>query len=126
MNELDRILDGLIQRTSDGKLKWRRAASDDQFATSVDTISVVIGKSNFLQGGWPDQPRLEIYNELGDLAEVIPSDDDSPGELAGVVQLDAYSPVERQQKLVRLHELARRSALNTQATLEKLARALET
>ena len=114
MNELDRILDGLIQRTSDGKLKWSRAASDDQFATSVDTISVVIGKSSKVQRGLGDQPRLEIYNERGDLAEVMQFDGRSPDELKQI------------KKLTRLHELARRSALDTQTTLEKLAKALET
>ena len=114
MNELDRILDGLIQRTSDRKLRWSRAASDDQFATSVDTISVIVGKSSRLQRGVPDLPRLEIYNERGDLAEVM--------------QFDAPSPdnVDRIDKLRRLHAMARHSALNVQETLEKLAKALET
>lgn len=114
MNELDRILDGLIQRTSDGTLRWSRGPDGDQFATSVDTISVAIGKSNRLQRGRPDFPRLEIYNERGDLAEVM--------------QFDGLSSDEPKQiqKLNQLHELARRSALNTQATLEKLAKALGT
>ena len=114
MNELDRILDGLIQRTSDGKLRWSRAASDDQFATSVDTISVVVGKSSRLQRGVPDLPRLEIYNERGDLAEIMQFDG-PPAD--GLNQI---------QKLQQLHGLARRSALDTQSTLEKLVKALET
>jgi hypothetical protein len=114
MNELDRILDGLIQRTFDGKLKWSRAVSDDQFATSVDTISVLIGKSSRLQRGVADQPRLEIYNERGDLAEVMQFDRPSTGEMGQI------------QRLNQLHGLARRSALDTQTTLEKLAKALET
>ncbi len=114
MNELDRILDGLIQRTSDGKLRWSRAASDDQFATSVDTISVIIGRPQELRRGTSGLPQLEIYNEHGHLAEVM--------------QFDAPSPdnVDRIDKLRRLHAMARHSALNVQETLEKLAKALET
>lgn len=111
MNELDKILDGLIQRTSDGKLIWSRAAADDQFATSIDAISVVVGKSSRFQGVIPGFPRLEIYNERGDLAEVI--------------QVGDTTAVEQRQKIDRLRELARRSALDTQLTLEKLAKALE-
>lgn len=114
MNELDRILDGLIQRTTEGKLKWSRATSDDQFATSVDTISVVVGRSSRLQRGVLDLPRLEIYNERGNLAEVMQFDGPSPDNLQQV------------QKLQELHGLARRAALDTQATLDKLAKALGT
>lgn len=114
MNELDRILDGLIQRTTEGKLKWSRAASDDQFATSVDTISVVVGRSSRLQRGVSDLPRLEIYNERGNLAEVMQFDGPSPDNVKQI------------GKLHQLHGLARRAALDTQATLEKLANALET
>ena len=33
MNELESILDGLIRRTSDGKLRWSRAAEANQFVT---------------------------------------------------------------------------------------------
>ena len=111
MNELEKILDGLIQRTSDGTLSWTRTAINNKFATSIDTISVVIGESNRGQGGIPGQPRLEIINERGDLAEVI--------------QVEDRSPIEQDRKLNRLHELARRSALDIQSTLEKLAKALE-
>ena len=111
MNELDKILDGLIQRTLDGKLRWSSTAFLNKFATSIDTISVTIGESSRSHGGITGRPRLEIFNERGDLAEVI--------------QIDIHSSGEQYEKLDRLHELARRSALDIQATLEKLAKALE-
>ena len=111
MNELDRILDGLIRRTSDAKLRWSRTAISNEFATSIDTISLTIGLSAISQDGLTGTPRLEIYNERGDLAEVI--------------LVDEHSDVDQDGKLRRLHELARGSALNTQETLEKLAKALE-
>ena len=114
MNDLDRILDRLIQRTSEGKLNWSRTAIRNEFVTSIDTISVTIGVSSISAvglRGTPGSPRLEIHDERGDLAEVV--------------HVDAQSPGERDEKLRRLHELARRSALDIQATLEKLARALE-
>ena len=112
MNELEKILDGLIKRTSDRKLNWSRTAVNNQFATSIDTISVVIGESARGQGGISGRPRLEIFDERGDLAEVV--------------QVDAHSSEEQDEKLDELHQLARRSALNIQDTLEKLAKALET
>lgn len=112
MNQLETILDGLIRRTSEGKLNWSRTAINNQFATSVDTISVMIGEASRSQGGDHGRPRLEIFDERGDLAEVV--------------QVDVHSSAEQNDKLDRLHQLARRSALNIQETLEKLAKALET
>ena len=111
MNELDKILNGLIQRTLDGKLRWSTTATRNKFATSVDTISVAIGEISSAQGRFAGRPRLEIFNERGDLAEILQVSDDSTSE--------------QDLKLEHLHQLARRSALNIQETLEKLAKALD-
>ena len=108
MNELDRILDGLLTRTIEGRLKWTPAAAEDQFVTSVDAISVMIQDPR-----WPLSQgiRLEIFDERGQLVEVL------NGEAATINQGAA---------LTKLYAEARRSALNSQVTLEKLARALGT
>ena len=45
MIELGQILDGLVQRTTDGKLKWKQTVPSDRFVTSVDAISIVIMES---------------------------------------------------------------------------------
>ena len=72
----------------------------------LDAISVVIQERGFRQ----PTPRLEILNEEGVVIEA----------------LDYISSTEDQDRqLQRLYVLARRSALDIQSTLEKLARALE-
>ena len=103
MKELDKILEGLIQRTVDGRLKWSSTLSD-HFIVSIDAISVVIRKS--LSGGH----HLEIFGESGETIEVL----DRP-----------HATDEQNRQLDLLYRTARRSALNTQATLEKLAKALD-
>ena len=120
MSDLDKILEGLVRRTDDGKLKWRRSVASNEFVTSIDTISVVIrdlSKSSIFGSG---RHQLAILDDRGDAVEVLETD-------------DAFKPVPSAQRptpdqvtqLAHLYELARRSALNTQATLEKLAKALE-
>ena len=115
MNELDKILDGLIRRTSDGKLNWSRTAEANQFVTSVDTISVIVRRRSVsrpsLRTSVPEF-RLEILDDQGTLIETFESG-------------DAGTTPQRQEDLASLHELARHSALNIQETLEKLAKALE-
>ena len=103
MNELDRILAGLVDRTAEGRLKWTTTVRDDRFTTSIDAISVVIGQRS--QGH-----QLEISNEAGQTIESLSYDD---------------STEEQDELLERLYVLARRSALDIQSTLDKLAKALD-
>ena len=103
MIELGPILEGLIQRTTEGKLKWSRTVPHDRFVTSVDTIAVVI------QVDLGGRYSLEILNEAGETAESLEYRD---------------ATAEQGLQLGRLFVLARRSALNTEATLQKLAKAL--
>ena len=35
MNELEKILEGLVRRTADGKLKWSPSATSNEFVTSI-------------------------------------------------------------------------------------------
>ena len=103
MIELGPILEGLIQRTTEGKLKWSRTVPHDRFVTSVDAIAIVI------QVDLGGRYSLEILNEAGETAESLE-------------YLDTTD--EQNRQLARLFVLARRSALNTEATLQKLAKAL--
>ncbi len=115
MNELESILDGLIRRTSDGKLRWSRAAEANQFVTAVDTIAVIVRRRDVHSSLRDDAVaafELEILDEKGTLIETF----GSRGRPA---------TSEQRGKLSRLHDLARYSALNVQQTLEKLAKALE-
>ena len=119
MNEMDRILEGLIRRTNAGKLRWQRYIEDDEFLASVDAISVVV---RFRKSGLrnPARYQLEILDDEGAMAEVIETD-------SGLWEVpdDRRATPEQARQLDRLYMLARRSALNTQATLAKLAKALE-
>ena len=103
MIDLDQILDGLIQRTSEGKLHWSISVRDNQFVTSVDAISIVIRRQRELY-------QLEILDEAGQTVETLQSVGALPGQ---------------REKLLRLFTLARRSGLKVDSTLEKLAKALE-
>ena len=104
MIEVGQILTGLIQRTTEGKLKWTQSGQNSRFRTSVDGVAVVIREIA------DPSYVFEIYNESGQMVE----------------SLDFQNSTEAlDQQLGRLYVLARRSALNTDTTLEKLARGLE-
>ena len=107
MIELDQILEGLVQRTTEGKLKWRRGVREGQYVTSVDAISIVVMNDEFLE---PLGYRLEILEESGKTVESL---------------RNRHSTAEQGQQLERLHLEAHRSARESDPVLEKLARALE-
>lgn len=104
MIEMDQILEGLVQRTTEGKLKWERAVQADRFVASVGAISIVITEVRH------SAYRIEVLNEAGETVEDV--------EFPNTTD-------EQNRQLERLFALARRSALNTEATLEKLAKALD-
>ena len=107
MTDLGQILTGLVQRTTEGKLKWSRSAQENQFVTSVDTISIVIiERKTLLEATY----RLDILDELGEVVDSLGSVDTSESQ---------------DRDMARLYVLARRSAHNIDSTLEKLAKALD-
>ncbi len=108
MSQMERVLEGLFRRTSEGRLKWAPTVEEDQFITAVDAIAVAIQETKWPR---PKGCRLEIIDEDGRLVEVFDH---------GNASADQYKALER------LYAEARRSALSSQATLEKLAKALET
>ncbi len=107
MIELDQILTGLVLRTTEGKVKWSRTVQDNRLATSVGAISVVI-----MQESDPPIVRytLDILDESGEIVESLTYQETTN---------------EQDEELARLYVLARRSAHNIDATLERLAKALE-
>ncbi len=107
MIELRQILAGLVLRTSEGRLKWRRAAQDDRFVTSVDAISIMI--MEMTQRG-ATRYGLDIIDESGETVESLRYQDSTEDE---------------DEQMARLYVLARRQALNIDSTLEKLAKGLE-
>ena len=107
MIDLGDILEGLVQRTTEGKLKWTPSVAEGRFITSVDAITIVIWEI-------PDESfayRLDILDaESGQTIESLGYEQPTAG-LDGVLK--------------RLYVLARRSAVDFDSTLQKLAKALE-
>ena len=110
MIELEQILDGLILRTTDGKLKWHRSIHDDQFVASAGAISVVVRELIPRAIDADPHYRFEILDENGQTVEVLHYDS---------------STTRQDKRLEQLFTLARRSALNTDSVLQRLAEALE-
>ena len=106
MIELGQILLGVVRRTTEGKLKWSRTVQDDRYVTSVDAISIVIVETDSGKGAY----RLDILDELGETVESLGFDDTTP---------------EQDEQMAYLYVLARRSALNIDLILDKLAKGLE-
>ncbi len=88
-------------------MKWSRTVENDRFVTSIDAISaVIVEDATFRETAY----RLDILDESGQTVESLGFQDTTPEEY---------------QQLFRLYVLARRSALDIDSTLEKLAKALE-
>ena len=107
MIELGQILAGLVLRTSEGRLKWMRGAQNGWFVTSVDAISVVVME---LDCPGPIRYGLDILDEWGETVDSLRYQD---------------MTAEQDEQLTRLYVLARRQALDADATLQKLAKGLE-
>ena len=120
MTNMARVLKGLLQRTEEGKLSWRASVSGNEFAAAIDTIAVVVKsvKTGGLLG--TDRYKLEVLNEQGVTVEALESQDEY-----GFVPSDRVATSEQHGEMSRLFTLARRSGLDTDATLEKLANRLE-
>lgn len=110
MIELGQILNGLVQRTSEGKLKWSRTVQDDRFIATVDTVSVAIADTGWHPEAEETTYRLDILSESGQVVDSL-GFHDSTGE--------------QDRQMARLFVLARRSALDADSVLQKLAKGLE-
>ena len=120
MNEIDKIVAGLVRRTEDGNLRWRHSVERNEFVTSVDAIGVVVRGSSKGALLVPSFDRLAILDERGLTIQVIATDTGYDR-----TQGDTLATDEQTRQLRRLYDLARRHALDPDATLEKLVKALE-
>ena len=110
MIELSKILTGLVQRTTEGKLNWSRTVQNDRFVASVGAISVTIVDTGYIVGTDEASYRLDILDEFGEMVESLGYQDTDGAQ---------------DRQLARLYVLARRSALDIDSVLEKLAKGLE-
>ena len=120
MGKIDEILVGLTERTAEGRSKWRTSANPNGFVSAVGDIAVIISRT--AQRGMFDSDaiRLEILNDEGTAVEAIETAD-----LFGVTRRGRTASLAQTQRLRQLFTLAQRSALDVDATLDELARNLE-
>ena len=116
MSNMSTILQGLISRSEEGKLKWQTSVDSKAFVAAVDTTGLIVKVlDDFL-----DTYRLEILNDKGLTAAVLETDAG-----LGNVPRESRATDEQIHALRRLYVLARQSALDSNSTLEKLASDLE-
>lgn len=109
MDKMTGILNKLIEKSRDGKITWRDTAGKQTFMTMLGETGVSIDFDS-ASGVY----KLQILDNRGRLIESV-----SAG---------GYGLRLRQETLASmkdLHEVARRSALNIDATLDKLSSHLD-
>ena len=116
MDRMTTILDGLINRTEEDKLQWRTSADTNAYVALVEDISVVVRSLDSLLN---DRYRIEIQNDKGITVEVLQTTDEFT-----MVSHDVHANTLQSDKLRHLFRLARRSALDADSTLERLANSL--
>ena len=120
MDNMERVLKGLLKRTEEGKLKWRTTVDENRFLASVDTIAVAVQRVGPGVKMGSDRFKFEVVNDEGITVESLESQDKY-----GLVPSERGATTEQEKDIDRLFTLARRSALDSDATLEKLANTLE-
>lgn len=120
MSDMDKILEGLLRQTSDRKLRWNRSVTGNEFITAINEISVVVRDLNERRIFGSGHNQLAVLDDEDNTVAVLET-----GVKHSYVAPDRCATPEQAAQLAQLYELARRSALNTEATLEKLAKALE-
>lgn len=120
MDSMGRILKGLLRQTEEGKLQWRTSADGKGFVAAVDAIAVSISSVGLTLLGNSERLRLEVVNEKGITVEALEFAD-----ISAFVPQEQRATNEQVGDLKRLFTLARRSALDTNSTLQKLAESLE-
>ena len=120
MDYMERVLKGLLKRTEEGKLRWRTTVDENRFVASVDTIAVAVQRvgPGVVMGN--DRFKFEVVNDEGITVESLESRDE-----CGLVPSERRATTEQERDIDRLFTLARRSALDSDATLAKLADSLE-
>ena len=120
MDKMMLILHKLIDHTQEGRVTWHTTADTDGFLATVDTVGIVIsslGKQS-MSGG--ERYKVQILNREGRIAEVIETRDEF-----GLIPSERLASDEQAQAMESLFVLARRSALDVDATLDELVHQLD-
>ena len=117
MDRMTQVLEKLINRTQEGKIKWRTTVDPDAFLATLDTSGVII--SSIGQPFVETRYRVEIQNQDG----VTVIFKEAPSLLAAIVSQEDDQKLA--QLLGKLFMQARQSALKVDSTLEELANHLD-
>ena len=112
MDKMTEIMTKLIEKSRDGKITWRDTAGKQKFLTMLGETGVAIDHDS-VTGVY----ELQVVDNRGRVIESV-----SSGYGAYEISLrEASRRKEMIENMKDLHEIARRSALNIDATLDKLS-----
>ena len=115
MPELDQIMEALTKQTRAGTYKWSPSADSGVFVTSVGANSLIVRQVSDNSELVRDRHRLDILNKEGETVETI--------ETTYVFEWADYESDNdrRNELLAALYTEARRSALESETTLNEIA-----
>ena len=116
MDKMTEIMTKLIEKSCDGKITWRDTAGKQKFLTMLGETGVAIDHDS-ATGVY----ELQIVDNRGRVIESVSADE----LLLGNLLPGRSSTQETLANLKDLHEVARRSALNIDSTLDEIASHLD-
>ena len=111
MDKMTEIMTKLIEKSRDGKITWRDTAGKQKFLTMLGETGVAIDFDSATE-----VYELQILDKRGRLIESVS---------AGYGLLISRSEKKMRATMKDLHEIARRSALNIDSTLDEIASHLD-
>ena len=121
--KMTRLAERLLERTSDGGVRWEETDRSDFFTAVLEGGSVVIGQA----GGFWKGTRFEftVRNDRGLTIETLAVPRDQPPVAPGESPVADENMEALRNVLLSLYEAARRSALEVDKTLDLLLGQLE-
>jgi hypothetical protein len=109
--KFEAVLVGLLDATRDGKVNWRETADDDTFMVELKDVFIHVERGRRVdeEGELSTWHRAYLIDRKGRLVDEIGSND-----------------MDDRTVLAEIFELARRSALETDNLLDKVAADLQT
>ena len=120
MDKMTLILHKLIDHTQEGRVAWHTTADPDGFLATVDTVGISISSLGKQSMVGEERYKVQILDREGRIAEVIETHDEY-----GLIPRERLASDEQAQAMESLFVLARRSALDVDATLDELVHQLD-
>ena len=120
MDKMTPILDKLIKRTQEGKLQWSATVDPNGFMTHVEEIGVIVRSLGKQSLAGEDRYKVEVLNRDGRISDEFETADEY-----GLIPDHMIASAGQSQAMGSLYSLARRSALDSEATLDDLVQQLD-